>query len=108
MSAQTFLVIAFPAPSRPNMSNPERIREVAPIAKRLADELRRACGEAPLMIQPDLTSICLLAHGEFDAISRAVETARASDTAAFIARVDTPTECIGLATAEGWLKRHCA
>lgn len=100
-----FIVIAFPVASRTGMTDTERMVELAPEAKRLREALERACGEPAQPLQPNLTAVCLLAHGQHDRIVRAVEEARSGDTAAFIARVDTPTECIGLSVAESWLKR---
>lgn len=102
----TFVVIAFPvAPSR-DAKQAQRLAAIGPEVARMVKELTQACGEPPKMLQPDLSAICMLAHGTFERIAQAVDAARASDTSAFIARIDTPIECIGLAPSATWLKAH--
>lgn len=103
---QTFVVIAFPAAPSGDFTQAQRLAAIGPEVARMVKELTRACGEPPKMLQPDLSAICMLAHGAIDLIARAVETARDANTSAFIARIDRPIECIGLAPSATWLKAH--
>lgn len=100
-TAECFVVLVFP--SAEDRSSKAKLGE---LATRLINELRTACGEAPHMISPDASAICLLAFGEYGRIARAVELARAPDTRLFIARASSPFECTGLATAYTWMKNR--
>lgn len=95
MEIACFVVLVFPAEKEP--------RKVAELATRIKDELKKACGEVPTMIRPDLTAMCLLVDGQFDRISRALRDAVAPDTRYFLAKLEKPFESAGLSTAHQWL-----
>lgn len=102
---QSFIVIAFPVGLGDSATKAQRLRHTAQVAGPLIDALTRACGEMPHLLHPDTTAICLLVHGEFTRVAEAADESTASETRVFIARVDTPSECIGLSAAETWLRR---
>jgi hypothetical protein len=101
-----FIVIAFPASPDAKASSVVRQKVVADIAGRLIAGLSKACGERPHLLWPDTTAICMLVHGEFQAIKQAVDDAAAFDTRAFIARIEQPIECIELSAALTWARAH--
>lgn len=96
MEISCFVVIVFPAEKEP--------KKVAELATRIKDGLKKACGDVPTMIRPDLTAMCLLVDGEFGRISRALQEAVALDTRYFVAKLEKPYASAGLSTAHQWLQ----
>lgn len=95
---EAFAVLVFPA-SKDKAS-------LAALVPRFIGELTKACGEAPLMVSPDATAICMLVAGESRRITRALHEAAAHDTRYLCVRVDAGVEAMGLSTAWTWLQRH--
>jgi hypothetical protein len=82
-------------------------RSLLNLAAGLERGLAKACGEAPVQIRPDVTALCLLAHGTHAAIRRAVDDVTDAYSHWIVLRVDTPYASNGLSTADQWLRRHC-
>lgn len=95
---QPFIVLIFP-------TDKDRA-SLASLAARVKAELKDACGQAPQIILPDMTAICLLADGEPDRISAALERASAMGTRYLIARLEKPYAALGLSATVSWLKTH--
>ena len=98
MEIACFLVLVFPAEKEP--------KKIADLATRIKDELKKACGDVPTMIRPDLTAMCLLVDGEFERITRALQVAVAIDTRYFVAKLEKPYVSAGLSTAHQWLQHR--
>ncbi len=95
MEKQPFLVIALPVE-----------KDKAALATQLVKELTAACGDAPTMVRPDATALCMLVFGEFKRITRAVNAAIPYDARSLVVQVGPDYEALGLSTAAGWLQRH--
>jgi len=96
--SESFVVLVFPT---------EKDKAaLAALATRFVKELTQACGEAPTMIRPDVTALCMLVSGEQGRISRALSAAQAPDTRWLLASVGKPCEAAGLSTAFQWIQRH--
>jgi hypothetical protein len=98
MEKASFVVMVFPA---------DRSKAgLGPLFKRVMAELTSACGEPPCNVFPDTTAVCMLVNGEFDRITRALETAKAIDTQYLILQAGSPYEARGLSKSVTWLQRH--
>lgn len=95
MEMDCFVVLVFPADKDKSA--------LADLATRFVRELTRACGQAPTMIRPDATALCMLVQGEFKRIDAALIAAAAPDTRYLAARISGPHVAAGLSAAHQWL-----
>jgi len=97
-NAGSFLVIVYPQDSSAGA--------LRVLATELAAALAKACTEAPVFVRPNMTALCLLVHGRFSAIRRAVDDVTDAYSHWLVVPVGTPFAAHGLSTAEQWLNRH--
>lgn len=94
----SFLVIVYPQDT-----SSDALRQLAPS---LLASLRDACGQDPVPLRPNMTAMCLLVHGRFGDICKAVDDVMDAYSRTLVVRVGTPFAAKGLSTAEQWLRRH--
>ena len=92
------LVIVFPQDKSP--------RELVNLASGLERSLANACGQAPLLVRPDTSALCLLAHGSLAGITRAVDEVTDAYSRWIVLPVDGPHTARGLSSADQWLLRN--
>ena len=78
---------------------------VLTLAASLAGALSDACGEMPLLVRADTTTLCLLCKGSLKNISSAVDAVTNAYSRWLVLPVATPFAAHGLATASQWMSR---
>lgn len=97
-AARPHLVIVYP--------QHKNTRALLDLATSLERALAKACGQAPVQIRPDVTVLCLLAHGTLGSISSAVDGVTDAYSHWLVVPVGTPYTAHALSTADQWLRRH--
>ena len=97
-AARPHLVIVYP--------QHKNTKALLDLAAGLERALSNACGKAPVQIRPDVTVLCLLAHGSLAAISRAADDVTDAYSHWLVVPAGTPHTARALSTADQWLLRH--
>lgn len=97
---QSFLITVF-APTEKDSNKPK----LKDLAMRLQTALLTACGQAPTFVHPDTSKLVLLAHGDFNAIVKALSSVcHQNDEPWLLAQVGTPCTASGLSRAAAWIQ----
>jgi hypothetical protein len=98
MPATAHLVVLYP-------DNPRDETACAALARNVMAELTPICTEPPCLVGSRLSVVVLVAMGELDAISRAIDEARTPQTAYLVLQAGTAFETAGLGRAQAVLTR---